>query len=245
MGSNIVINRDEVDPNIICIRQILPDGRPHVGTGFFVAGAANRLYLVTAGHVMAPLEDDAEFIISELGTSRPIHVGWSELVQSSRRPLWKTHHEADIAVLPLTVTKDFFDSVLGVRFLPIPIFPSDEVSPNKEDLLSLFGYPGGLGSYNRVSPLTLDSRAASRLVTLPRFDTGTPCTFFLMQDAAMGGYSGGPVFEFPIRNINGMTISSGRGTECWGIVHGTISDGRGGALAAITPSYYLRSLIPD
>jgi hypothetical protein len=39
-----------------------------------------------------------------------------------------------------------------------------------------------------------------------------------------------------------MTTTGG-GTICYGITHGTLSDATGGKLAAVTPSFYVHDLL--
>jgi hypothetical protein len=236
----LIIDRAQLAPAVAFIRQPLPGGAASAGTGFFVQ--TDRLYLVSAAHVTSPLQANAEIIISEAQTSKPLVLGWKELVQSSATPVWITHADADIAVLPLNPTDAIMNGPLAGRFLPLSLIPDKQIAPPRDTLLTLMGYPVGLGVTGHVSPLTLDTRPASGLITLPRFDTKQPCSFFMLQDPAMGGYSGCPVFDVSVYRMGAMTTTGG-GTVCWGITHGTIPDQTGGKLAAITPSYYLRDLI--
>jgi hypothetical protein len=59
----------------------------------------------------------------------------------------------------------------------------------------------------------------------------------------MGGYSGGPIFDLGYLSTPVMRQSYGE-TTLLGFVHGTYSDQTGGKIALVTPSYYLKDIIP-
>ena len=105
------------------------------------------------------------------------------------------------------------------------------------------GYPLGLGTDGYMSPLSLESKASSGYLTLSRFDTQTTCTFFMLQDPSIGGYSGGPVYDISIYQMGGF-MSTGSGTILHGFIHGTIGDNTGGKLAAVTPAFYFHDVNP-
>ena len=99
------------------------------------------------------------------------------------------------------------------------------------------GYPLGLGATGYVSPLSIETKAASGFITLNRSDNGNPATFILLQDPSIGGLSGGPVFDtgknfFP----GGRQMTVREGISVVGIIHGVISDKSGGKFAAVVPA---------
>lgn len=89
-----------------------------------------------------------------------------------------------------------------------------------------------------VSPLTFESKASSGFITLARADTKKPCTFFILENPSIGGYSGCAIYDTSIYK-HGTSVTTGGGTICYGFMHGTIFDDTGGKLAMVTPSHYL------
>lgn len=235
-----IYTREQITPSVCNLRQPLPNSRFLSGTGFFLA-AQQDLYLVSASHVASKLTREAEIIVSD-ASSRPVMLSWRHLIGSDSLPMWMNHSEADISILELSPDQETFDNHLKGRFLPFELFPSAKEPPNRDLILTSVGFPFLPGASGYFSPLTFESKASSGFLTLERSDTHTPCTFFILQDPSIGGYSGCPVFDLSIIKLGAMT-TTGHGTVCYGITHGTISDQTGGKLAAVTPSYYIHGLI--
>jgi len=142
---------------------------------------------------------------------------------------------------------EIFPKENTVQYFANRFFPSELIFPKLEAFdrdiqLTVFGFPSGLGSGGKFSPLTFRTYLASGVIALPRFDTQTPCNFYLLENPSMGGYSGGPVIDISIVMQNG-TAMTGEGTKLYGIIHGTINDETGGKLSAITPSAYILDLL--
>lgn len=137
------------------------------------------------------------------------------------------------------ITVDLCKHTLACRNLT---FHLEETVVSRDCELTSIGFPHGLGTSGMFSPLTYRSYASSGFITLNRFDIGTPCIFFLLENPSVGGYSGCPVFDLSYMVVGGMTVTKDK-TRCYGIMHGTISDETGGKLAAVTPAYYLKDLI--
>ena len=235
-----IYTREQVSPSVCSLRQRLPGGKVTSGTGFFLS-AEKCLYLVSASHVANELKEDAEIVVSD-ANSKPVVLTWKRLTGSQDVPCWKNHSEADISIMALSPDKKTFANHLRGRFMPFELFPSATEPPSRDLVLTSVGFPLGFGISGYFSPLTFESKASSALLTMDRFDTKTACTFFILQDPSIGGYSGCPVFDLSIIKVGAMT-TTGSGTVCYGITHGTISDQTGGKLAAVTPSYYLHDLI--
>lgn len=104
------------------------------------------------------------------------------------------------------------------------------------------GYPLGLGSKGYVSPLTLETRAASGFITLKRFDNHKDATFILLQSPSVSGLSGGPVFDVGRPLIEGGTVSPREGISLVGLVSGVIWDKTGGKFAMIVPATEISKL---
>src|SRR5206468_6794441 len=105
---------------------------------------------------------------------------------------------------------------------------TERKAPDRDAPLTVLGFPLGLGVEREFSPISRDTKAASGLLTLPRFDTQIPATFFVMQDPSIGGDSGAPVIDTggPRRAGQGLVLSAP--TIVVGLVHGTLPDQTGG-----------------
>ena len=237
-----IYSREQIAPCVCELLQPYPEGKSSSGTGFFLF-IHNDLYLISASHVVSDLRDDAQIIVSD-ESYKPVILSWHHLTGSSNLPVWDTHSEADIAILKLSPDQNTLENHLNGRFLPIDLFPIIKEPPNRDLILTSVGFPMGLGTSGYFSPLTFESKASSGFLTLNRADTFSPCTFFILQDPSIGGYSGCPVFDLSIIKLGTMTTTGG-GTVCYGITHGTLSDETGGKLAAVTPSYYIHDLLSD
>ena len=237
---NKIFTRDQIAPVVMNLRQPQDKNRFITGTGTFVATPMEKLYIITASHVARNMNNTGHIVIGD-ATSKPEIIKWDSLIKDISIP-WQHHKEADIAVAEINPQQTTLKK-LTKRFLPIEIFSKEHVPPSRDLQLTSLGFPLGLGINGYFSPLTFLSRASSDFITLPRFDTETPCAFFILEDPSIGGYSGCPVFDLSIQKIGPLTINNTTGTTCYGIMHGTISDDTGGKLAAVTPSYYLFDLI--
>ena len=224
---------------VLNLRQEVSQGKFTVGTGTFIQHG-NDLYILTAEHVARAMKANCQFIVKGANDT-PITLSLQDLRQGDDLP-WKIHPEADMAILPLKPTDKLLATTLAKRFLPSEILDKRKEAVNRETQLRAIGFPLGLGAEKHFSPLTFRTHASSGLITLARADTKKPCTFIVLENPSIGGYSGGPVIDLSIYKNMGMEMT-GSGTLIHGIVHGTISDDTGGKLAALTPSYYFFDLV--
>lgn len=209
----------------------------HSGTGLFIA-IDNQYYLVTASHVGNKMTPSALIIIK--GTSdTPIAIKFLDLVAPQTTLKWTIHNQADVAVLPITTTNLAVRRKIAKHFLRIEFLVQEESAPDREFDLTILGFPLNLGTEGKFSPISKTSRSASGLLTLPRADTKTKATFFLLEDPSAGGFSGAPVFVKPGTVIKGPALMYRKGFRYLGIVHGTISDKTGGKFTAVIPSKYI------
>jgi hypothetical protein len=70
-----------------------------------------------------------------------------------------------------------------------------------------------------------------------------PADFFMLDQPAMGRYSGGPVFVAPQLEMRQPRVISTLQPFCVGLVSQTISDGGSGQLAMIVPAASVRSVL--
>lgn len=209
------------------------------GTALFLADE-QRLFLATASHVAKQMSASALAILRG-PKDEPIKLKLTDL-SGSAPYTWKYHPEADVAVLNLQPSQAIVQSYLQKRFLPTYILEDSLKAPARELPLTIVGFPLGLGTEEHFSPLTLQTRSSSGLLQLNRFDNGILSTFFICENPSIGGYSGAPCFDISIYKLGGMT-TTGEGTKCYGLMHGTISDQTGGKLAAVVPSKFILDII--
>jgi len=223
-------------PCVVFLIQDVPDGgQAHTGSGFLVRDGDIPM-LVTASHVASALGKYWTMIMTgkdgKAVTAKTSGITWS------------ISPTADVAcaVLPIETAAD--RTTLLSRCLPIEILSARPIPPERDIPLTIMGYPLGLGASGYISPLSLESKAASGLITLPRFDNGKLATFILLQDPSIGGLSGGPVFDTGKSYFAGgrqMTVREG--VSVVGLIHGVISDDTGGKFAAVVPSTEIVNLI--
>jgi len=212
-------------------------------SAFFVS-TSNTAYIVTACHVAAHTTPKTQMYIKG-PNDIPLSCVLEDVSLISRGIGWQSHTNADVSVLPLLPTSPFFRDHLSGRFLPLHVFCSESVAPQRDTPIRIIGFPLGLGIGRRFSPLSKVSNVSSGLMTIPLADTAQPADMFLLEDPSIGGYSGAPAFDTgePIIRSGVMTMRTIGTFSCVGIVHGTLSDQTGGKLAAITPSATLVDLI--
>ena len=240
-GEQMDLNVTQAAQSVVLLHSKLANGNDLIGTGFLVQ-LPGQLFLVTAEHVAREIGPTPQLTFGAVGdVARTLSL--RDVAGSS--PLgWVFHGEADVAVLALRGTADVV-GLLSKRALQPAHLVNVLEAPNRERVLTTVGFPLGLGGLTlgpdqRISPLTRESRAASGLLTLARFDTKKPTTFFVLDNPSIGGFSGAPVFMLPGTVVShdslGFTPPVG---FCLGLVHGTIGDGTGGKLAAIVPVAYI------
>jgi len=206
------------------------------GTGFFVTNETG-LYLVTAAHVAKEIRRNAMATLRG-ERDKPVTLPVGDLSPGSDDLQWLFHREADVAVLSLSPSRTVVETYLQGRFLPFSLLVPEKAAPPRDIPLTVIGFPLGLGATEYFSPLTLQTRASSGLLSLSRADTGQRTAFFVTENPAIGGYSGAPVFDVSIYQM-GTMVTTGGGTKCYGLMHGTISDNTGGKLAAVVPSFFI------
>lgn len=208
------------------------------GTGILILHDA-RPVLVTAEHVAKTLTPDTSVTLRGDG-DRPIKLMLGRMAGAKEALVWCPHGREDVNVLPLSPEHDVLIQ-LHKHFLPANLLVAELEAPSRAITLTVMGFPLGLGSQGHFSPITRETKPASGLITLPRFDTQKPGTFFLTQDPSIGGFSGGPVFDtgLPYREDKVLLKITAGKFKLVGLVHGTISDKTGGKLGAVVPSSFI------
>ena len=234
------MNIDTASKAAVLLYRAIDNNHGNEGTGFIV-NLNDDLFLVTAEHVAKDMDESTDVIF---GNESDQAVKMKLIVFSGTkipyRLAWVTHGTADVAVIAISPPADIAKRFHAVAFSPKSFYRRLEAPPRNRPL-TIIGYPLGLGGLvlgedKRISAISRESKAASGLITLPRFDNHVPVPFFLLDDPAAGGFSGSPVLVLP-EIIPGVSIGSS--SFCVGLVHGTISDETGGKFAAIVPVAYI------
>lgn len=233
----MLLTRDHTFQVVLNLRTPAPGGGEKIGTGLFIKKNNQSPFILTATHVAVDCDASTNVAMSDASSNGQTF----ELSLFNGGLAWKHHPVADISVLPVQPDPSILPYLAG-RFFPAEQLNATTTPPSRDAYLTAVGFPHGLGAIGRFSPFTFRSHASSSLVTLPRFDTGTPSDFFTLENPAVGGYSGGPVFDLGYIIVGAMTTTTGP-TVCHGIMHGTISDATGGKIAAVTPCSYVADLI--
>ncbi len=209
----------------------------HLGTAFLVATAADA-FLVTAGHVARRMTGEARLSYRRRNGRRG-SLALAELLGRQRRHPWTFHRRADVAVARLV---DPPASLRG-RFLAADLLVAKESAPRGSlDLLAV-GFPLGLASERQFAPIAKRVHAASAIVRFRGEEMPGPANFFLLDQPAMGGYSGAPVFVMPQRQLEAPARQRTIAARCVGLLSQTILDEAIGQFAAVVPSAVIRRLL--
>ena len=146
-------------------------------------------------------------------SGRPFSFPVKSMLQKSAVLTWVTHPHADVAVIQIDPTPQFFKDHLVGHFMPSSWLDGTKEAPLRAITLTVLGFPLRLGVAKYFSPISRETKAASGLLELPRFDTKVMSTFFITQDPSVGGFSGAPVFDtrLPYSAENtGLSVEVGR-----------------------------------
>lgn len=210
------------------------------GSGFFVA-SERVLYLVTAKHVATNMSNDCEVTVK--GENRkPITLHLLELQGTNKTQLtWIHHPDIDLSIHPMIISAPSAFDVMRGHALSLANLKTNSLAPSRDITLATVGFPLGLGVQSEFSPISKESKAASGVLDDGKFG------FFFMQDPAISGFSGAPVFELGDPRVIASTptafaIVTG-GTGCWGLISATFSDSTGGKMAKVIPGRYIFEMI--
>lgn len=213
-----------------------PGGRPqpklnrHLGSAFVVA-ADTTAVLVTAAHVARRMDGEARVSFRRPGGSRAT-VALAKLAGGTGPALpWVEYGHADVAALRLRA----LPAGLRGRLLPPDRLRRGARAPEGSEPLLVIGFPLGLFAERDFAPVVKRAHAASGLVRFYSPESGGPGVFFFLDEAALGGYSGGPVFTAP-----GIALAE---PECVGLVSQTVGDEAGGHLTAVVPGHVIRRVV--
>lgn len=233
----MIILRDETFRFVVNLRTSIKDGE-EIGTGMFVVKGKTKPYLVTASHVARSCNAKTSVVLSnDKGNAVTL-----KLSDFDRNLTWRHHPVADLAALPIKMSARLAYH-MNDRCLPFDHFHTGRTPPSRDLSLTSVGFPHGLGTVGPFSPLSYRSYASSAFVTLPRGDTQTLQTFFLLENQSVSGYSGCPVFDLGYSVVGGEFTAISDKTKVYGLMHGALPDVTGGNLSSVTPAFYLTDLL--
>ena len=209
----------------------------HLGSAFLVATASDA-FLVTAAHVARRMDREARLSYPRRNGHRG-SLALSDLLGKRGRNLWAFHSPDDVAVARIPKPP----AALRGRFLPAELLVGKRSAPNGAlDLLAI-GFPFGLASDVHFAPIAKRVHAASGIVRFCGEEMAGPADFFLLDQPAMGGCSGAPVFIAPqARQVATGEVSTVK-AHCMGLLSQTISDETVGQFAAVVPSSVIKRLL--
>jgi len=178
----MILKRDDTFRVVFNIRTPVSTSTETVGSGIIVVTPSEDVYLVTATHVATSCTASSTVIISDQ-QGNPTSL---RLIDFNRNMSWQHHPVADISVLPVELSVAI-QPHLANRCFPVDHFHTDRTTVSRDVELTSVGFPNGLGATGLCSPLSYRSYASSALITLSRFDTGTPSDFFLLENPSIGG----------------------------------------------------------
>jgi S1-C subfamily serine protease len=218
-------------------KELIPHTYAEFGTGFFI-GKDLDYYLVTAEHVAKHTNSNTLVTLKIEGTL-PFKVLLKDLVDQKQiinnEVKWIYHKSADVAVVSIAGDKV---KKWGITSFPYYYLNKRLEDPRRSSILTVFGYPFGLGENKMNSPVSKKFSPASGIIELPRFDNKVISNFFLIDDPNIGGYSGGPVIKIP-ELVSGLSLTFVDDYSLLGLVHGNIKDGEGYGYGAIVPSKFI------
>jgi len=235
---------DDLGRSVVFLLATPNSAQSEFGTGFLVVHNDVPM-LATAAHVARTLSAQSLAVIrAKDGTA--LQVSIRKLAGTNAMPKWRFHSTADLAILILQ-PEPALPPQLSKRFLSSELLRSEQTAPPRPLTLTVLGFPLALGTVGKFSPISRETKAASDLLTMDRFDTKKPALFFITQDPSIGGFSGAPIFDtgLPYSSDEAALVITSRKSEIVGVVHGTMSDRTGGKLGAITPAYLLLNLIQN
>lgn len=225
---------DDIAPSVVFLTQEVPSGKEaNNGSGFLIR-KDDKPFLVTASHVAR-----------NIGTSfKVIMPGREGQAVTSRMHgvKWHISPTADVALFPIrTNSQDEYNALLN-RCLPADLVTARPLPPSRDFALMVMGYPLCLGTTGYVSPLSIETNAASGFITMPRFDNKKLATFILLQCPSTSGLSGGPVFDIGKSYFEGRELNARKGLSIVGLISGVIYDKTGGKFSMVVPSTEIAKL---
>lgn len=194
----------------------------------------NRFFLLSANHVISHLNEQSVMVFSDIN-NRVDSIRLRSIFPDPNKHAM--HNNADVDILLLTPRDNKDKTILENLSFEFNVIYSELADIPREINVIVYGYP--LYSFKNFKAMSYNSYLSSGLLDLQRADTKDISLFYLLENPAMQGFSGGPVFIGMSRQ--GMTFGPTQ-TYLIGLVHGTQYDITGGKFSTITPSWFIVDL---
>lgn len=226
---------DDVAPCVVFLSQDVPAGKQaNNGSGFLV-NKGNKPFLITACHVANNIGSNFKVIMPGSGGKA--------ITDKMQGVKWYTSPTADVALILLDTDNLEKSKQFLSRCISADLITARPLPPSRDFSLMAMGYPLSLGTTGFVSPLSLETRAASGFVSMERFDTKKMATFILLQSPSTSGLSGGPVFDIGRSFFDGKNMTVREGVSLVGLIHGVVYDKTGGKFAMVVPATEIAKLL--
>jgi hypothetical protein len=226
---------DDVAPSVVFLTQDVPAGKDASNGSGFLIRKGDKPFLITASHVARDIGTSFKIIM-------PGHEGQA-VTNRLKGVKWNISPTADVAMLLIkTSNQDEYKALLN-RCLPANLITARPLPPSRDFPLIVMGYPLCLGTTGFVSPLSLETHAASGFITMERFDNKKLATFILLQSPSTSGLSGGPVFDIGKSYFEGRDLTARNGVSLVGLISGVIYDKTGGKFSMVVPSTEIARLL--
>ena len=199
-------------------------------TGTFVLSKTGEPFLLTAEHFARSSSKNTIVELPNGIGQKPSYFYLEDLSKGQRID----SAVADLSAYPLLGIKEKDRHLFTSRFLTFTALLGEESKPvDREAELTALGFPSGLGhdAKGALVPLSFRTHASSNYFYLNDKDFKEPLLLFALESAALGGYSGAPVFDMDSKN-NGIV----------GFIKGNLNDPEGGKMALVTPTSFAKYL---
>ena len=219
-----------IQKKIVLLKNL--DGNHGSGT---IIKYKDRFFLLSAHHVISVLTNESEMLFRNAAgqvDSLKLKAVFPDPTKQS------SHIEGDVEVLLLSPRNQNDIKLFELLSFDVNVVYKELTDIPRELNVIVYGFP--LYSLKNFEAMSYYSYLSSGLMDLPRADNKKTSWFYLLENPAMQGFSGGPVFISMSKQ--GMTPGPSQ-TFLIGVVHGTQYDNTGGKFAMITPSWYIANLL--
>jgi trypsin-like peptidase len=203
------------------------------GTGFLVS-YNNKIYLVTAAHVAREMSGEESQVFFNTSSGKQQSLTLKQLKDSIPNSRWFFHESADIAIHPFSLAKNS-----EYMFISEKLFVSKDETVPLGTKASILGFPLGLGTIGYLTPILRDTEVASWKLRMEDPNIRPDVDVIILADPLADGYSGSPVFIYPVVRSHENGISTPSQPKLLGVVIDTLYDKTGGKMSCIVPVSYL------
>ena len=213
--------------------ETLPKNSLLRGTGFLIRRVDGQLVFFTATHIAKKFESGTQIaFLNPQGKSRVFSL--HDLTDETGSMQWTHHPKNDVSLIWLSPTEHQKKELTPIA---VPEGWLTTNVPQRMSRLTVCGFPLGLGTYKRISPISTIANLVSEEIALEENERGIEIASGLLLSPPTGaGFSGAPVFQ----------ASDGSPPKCVGLLTGGLSDETGKLiLSVMVPARYLLELLEE